>query len=294
MEVHAAGDYDLAALSHEVLFFSVSHDAAFVEIFAHYPVIEEENTMNIYCHLVRSFDLNDDDGRNRWTSYNYIRAIYEHFSKMHLKRIREAIIRLPDEKARKRGATASLSSMDTAVECEGHAKLRCLESVLASIPRNLFTDKNKTANWDIFTSFEKRQRNGGGHEGKQEQELRGRLRGILREIEELSREQECEREKQMHEQKAKDESRLEATSQQNSSSYANDSNDSNRHCINCTGCKNCSYCVTCVDSIHCSHSINLTDCRSCVRCTNCQNCQNCSNLINSSDQTDRHGMNDLE
>ena len=84
-------------LYREPLFFSISHDHTLVKIYSHYPVIKEDKTNN-YRHLIKSYDLNEDDGKNRWTAYNFFRKLCDDFAPIHLQRIRDAILYLPEPK----------------------------------------------------------------------------------------------------------------------------------------------------------------------------------------------------
>ncbi|KAL9125007.1 MAG: hypothetical protein Q9217_005730, partial [Psora testacea] len=97
------------SLHREILFFSISHDHTFVKIFGHYPLIKEDKTY-FYRHLIESFDLTARHGENRWTAYNFVRKLYDHFAPIHLKRIQDAIPYLPERKSE------SFMSIDTAEE----------------------------------------------------------------------------------------------------------------------------------------------------------------------------------
>ena len=85
-------------LHREVLYFSISHDHTIVKIFGHYALIEKDKT-HFRQHIIKTFDLSDNDGRNRWTAYNFVRKLYEHFAPIHLQRIRDAILSLPEPRS---------------------------------------------------------------------------------------------------------------------------------------------------------------------------------------------------
>lgn len=77
-------------LHRKILVFSVSHDHSLVNIYGHYALIKG-GKFTFHRHLIRSFTIADSDGQNRWTTYNMVRKIYDHFAPIHLKRIRDAV-----------------------------------------------------------------------------------------------------------------------------------------------------------------------------------------------------------
>ena len=80
-------------LHRKILVFSVSHDHDMVKIYGHYALIGKAKS-TFHRHLVRSFDITDYDGKNRWTAYNFVRKLYHHFAPIHLKRIQSAVAQL--------------------------------------------------------------------------------------------------------------------------------------------------------------------------------------------------------
>ncbi|KAL9130099.1 MAG: hypothetical protein Q9217_001615 [Psora testacea] len=76
-------------LHRKVLVFSISHDHCTVKIYGHYALIKDKTTF--HRHLIHSFDLTAYGGQNRWTAYNFVRKIYDHFAPIHLERIRDAV-----------------------------------------------------------------------------------------------------------------------------------------------------------------------------------------------------------
>ena len=111
-------------LHREILFFSISHDHTIVKIFGHYPLIKEDKTY-FYRYLIESFDLTARDGGNRWTAYNFVRKLYDHFAPIHLKRIRDAIPYLPERKSE------SFMSIGTAEE---ESEFADSQEMAASVP----------------------------------------------------------------------------------------------------------------------------------------------------------------
>ena len=81
-------------LNRKILTFSVSHDHRSVRIYGHYPVIEKDNT-TFYRHAIHTFDFTVLDGKEKWTTYKFVKNVYDHHSlKLH-KLIRSAIDDLP-------------------------------------------------------------------------------------------------------------------------------------------------------------------------------------------------------
>ena len=70
-------------LHREILAFSVSHDHRSVRIYGHYPVIEGDK-ITFYRHPIRTFDFTEQDGENKWTTYKFVKNVYDHHSlKLH-------------------------------------------------------------------------------------------------------------------------------------------------------------------------------------------------------------------
>ena len=80
-------------LHREILVFSISHDHVSVKIHGHYACIEGDK-VTLHRHLIRSFDLRDQNGKEKWTTYHFVRKIYDYFAPIHLERIRGAIAQL--------------------------------------------------------------------------------------------------------------------------------------------------------------------------------------------------------
>lgn len=82
-------------LHRKILTFSISHDHRAVRIYGHYVLIDGKNT---YVHrlLIRTLDILEQDGKDRWTAYKYTVSIYKDFAPIHLDRITSATDELPD------------------------------------------------------------------------------------------------------------------------------------------------------------------------------------------------------
>ncbi|KAI9779374.1 MAG: hypothetical protein M1816_003601 [Peltula sp. TS41687] len=85
-------------LHRKILVFSISHDHTTVNIYGHYPWIEGDK-VTFHRHLIRSFNLMEQDGRERWTAYRFVRKLYDHFFPLHLARIQSAIAQLPEPRS---------------------------------------------------------------------------------------------------------------------------------------------------------------------------------------------------
>ena len=82
-------------LHRKALGFSISHDHCSVRIHVHYPEIDGLVT-ECYRHTLRNFVITDNDGKERWAAYQFVRNVYDSFVPGHLKRIKGAIDQLPD------------------------------------------------------------------------------------------------------------------------------------------------------------------------------------------------------
>ena len=83
----------LEELDRQILAFSISHDHVHVTIHGHYARIEGEK-ITFHRHQIRSFDISDQEGKDRWVTYHFVRKIYDYFAPIHLRRIRDAIEQL--------------------------------------------------------------------------------------------------------------------------------------------------------------------------------------------------------
>jgi len=81
-------------LHRDILAFSVSHDHATVRMYGHYALIEGDRT-TFYRHTIRKYDFTEEEGKERWTAYRFIRNVYDLWMPSHLERICSAIEDLP-------------------------------------------------------------------------------------------------------------------------------------------------------------------------------------------------------
>ncbi|PNP49477.1 hypothetical protein THARTR1_09799 [Trichoderma harzianum] len=83
-------------INRQILSFSVSHDHRTVRIYGYYPLINGKNT-KYYRHLIRAFDFTALDGRDKWTTHQFIKNVYDIWMPKHFKRICSAIDQLPSD-----------------------------------------------------------------------------------------------------------------------------------------------------------------------------------------------------
>ncbi len=103
MALAARGIVELFRLVHregevhrQVLSFSVSHDHRSVRIYGYYPVIDGKDT-KYYRQPIHEFSLVAAEGKERWTTYQFTKNIYNTWAPGHFKRICSAIDQLPSE-----------------------------------------------------------------------------------------------------------------------------------------------------------------------------------------------------
>ncbi|KAJ3569085.1 hypothetical protein NPX13_g6197 [Xylaria arbuscula] len=80
----------------QILSFSVSHDHCSVRIYGYYPVIDGKDT-KYYRHPIHKFDFTALDGKDKWTTYQFIKNVYDTWMPDHFKRICSAIDQLPSK-----------------------------------------------------------------------------------------------------------------------------------------------------------------------------------------------------
>ncbi|KAL6797641.1 hypothetical protein GGI42DRAFT_329376 [Trichoderma sp. SZMC 28013] len=83
-------------INRQILSFSVSHDHRSVRIYGYYPLINGKNTQ-YYRHPIYIFDFTALDGREKWTTYQFIKNVYDNWMPKHFKRISSAIDQLPSD-----------------------------------------------------------------------------------------------------------------------------------------------------------------------------------------------------
>lgn len=81
-------------LHREILAFSLSHDHETVRIYGHYPVIDGDKTA-FYRHRIKKFNITSEEGKDKWTSYQFTKNVYDIWMPAHLKRICSVMDVLP-------------------------------------------------------------------------------------------------------------------------------------------------------------------------------------------------------
>lgn len=81
-------------LHREILAFSISHDHRTVRIYGHYPIIDGKK-ITFYRHPIKDFSFMSEEGKDKWTSYKFIKNVYDMWMPTHLKRICSVIDELP-------------------------------------------------------------------------------------------------------------------------------------------------------------------------------------------------------
>ncbi|KAI4186271.1 MAG: hypothetical protein LQ348_004245 [Seirophora lacunosa] len=83
-------------LDGKLLTFSVSHDHRSVRLYGHYPIIDGSKTTKIYRHAIHTYGITALDGQDRWTTYHFVVAVYNHSLSL-LEHIRSVIDDLPEQ-----------------------------------------------------------------------------------------------------------------------------------------------------------------------------------------------------
>jgi hypothetical protein len=102
-----------------ILGFSISFDYETVKIHAHYPVVTEKSDttkVDYHRHEVNNFSFTTQNGRDRWTCYKFVMAIYNDWVPKHFERLCSAIDQLPvfDVDADGSGSGDAADAADTA------------------------------------------------------------------------------------------------------------------------------------------------------------------------------------
>lgn len=100
----------------KILVFSILHNQGMAKFYAHYAMIRREN-ITFHRFLIHGFLFTALDGREKWTTYRFVRKLYDTFSPLHLERIRDVISQLPESKLKQLppsspSADASVVSQD--------------------------------------------------------------------------------------------------------------------------------------------------------------------------------------
>ena len=81
-------------LHRKIIAFSISHDGIHVRLYGHYALIKD-GTAKFYRHPIKNFDFTSEEGKDKWTDYQFTKNIYfEFMPKLH-KLICSAIDKIP-------------------------------------------------------------------------------------------------------------------------------------------------------------------------------------------------------
>ena len=70
-------------LHRKILAFSISHDDKMVSMYGYYAIIKERQ-VTFYRHPIRTFDFTEQDGKEKWTAYQFTKNVYfEFMPKLH-------------------------------------------------------------------------------------------------------------------------------------------------------------------------------------------------------------------
>ena len=81
-------------LHRRILAFSISHDARIVRIYGHYTTIEKR-VASFWRHPIREFSFAEQDGKEKWTAYQFTKNVYFGFMPKLHRRICSAIDQIP-------------------------------------------------------------------------------------------------------------------------------------------------------------------------------------------------------
>lgn len=68
-------------LHRRILAFSISHDASIVRIYGHYALIKDR-AATFYRHPIHEFSFTSQNGRDKWTAYQFTKNVYFEFMPM--------------------------------------------------------------------------------------------------------------------------------------------------------------------------------------------------------------------
>lgn len=123
-----------------------------VKIYGHYALINGDKT-TFHRYLIRSLDLTEQDGKEKWTAYNFTRKVYDHFAPIFLKTIRDAIshLREPESESfmsianseNESGLADSQEMTASVPSSQGNAKFKKPRLPPKAIENERLTEQNK-------------------------------------------------------------------------------------------------------------------------------------------------------
>ncbi|KAK0773656.1 hypothetical protein LTR59_015203 [Friedmanniomyces endolithicus] len=83
-------------LHREFLAFAISHDHRSVRLCGCYSDIDGPET-KYYRHPIRTFDVTESDGKEKWTAHKFTKNVYDDWMLIHFKRMYSAIEQIPPD-----------------------------------------------------------------------------------------------------------------------------------------------------------------------------------------------------
>lgn len=130
-------------LNRKILTFSISHDHRTVRIYGHYLIVENDE-INSYRHLIHAFDFRVLDGKEKWTTYQFTRNLYDLYAPIILKLICSAIDDLPAGISFDLSQRASFSSDVGSVQGNDETESSFSTSQKATTPTTSFSQATAT------------------------------------------------------------------------------------------------------------------------------------------------------
>ncbi|KAL9057408.1 MAG: hypothetical protein Q9162_002353 [Coniocarpon cinnabarinum] len=114
-------------LDGRTLVFSISHDPHRVALYSHFAICGDATStkeLHYYRRIIRSLDLEEENGSGHLISYNFVRNVYEGFAPRHLSRIREAVAVLAQSSEAGAGDVNSQDQSDADSSDGGRKRVR--------------------------------------------------------------------------------------------------------------------------------------------------------------------------
>lgn len=96
----------------KILAFSVSHDWKMVQIYGHFARISGPKT-TYHRQLISVYDMRAVSSKERWTSFDFITSLYQHWVPEHLRRLCSKIDQLPENARTETSQSEKLPVQDT-------------------------------------------------------------------------------------------------------------------------------------------------------------------------------------
>ncbi|KAL9093215.1 MAG: hypothetical protein Q9159_000392 [Coniocarpon cinnabarinum] len=114
-------------LDGRTLVFSISYDPYQVALYSHFAICGDATLtkeLHYYRRIIRSLDLEEENGSGHLISYNFVCNVYEGFAPRHLSRIREAVAVLAQSSEAGAGDVNSQDQSDADSSDGGRKRVR--------------------------------------------------------------------------------------------------------------------------------------------------------------------------